>query len=64
MNELYLTGMTLREAKEILNGMGIAEYEVVVTCPPYCKNFNVDDNFRVLMVYPNHSPLTLLVCKP
>ncbi|NLM10706.1 MAG: hypothetical protein GX213_08035 [Clostridiaceae bacterium] len=64
MNELFLTGMTLKEAKTVLLQKGITDYRVTVTCPPRCKNLNADDDFRVLLVYPNHYPMTILVCKP
>ncbi|HEY8422110.1 MAG TPA: hypothetical protein VIL05_10270 [Thermoclostridium sp.] len=64
MDELCLTGMTLKEAKNVLFQQGISEYKVAVTSPPRCKNEVIDDDFRVLLVYPDHSPITILVCKP
>lgn len=64
MDELFLTGMTLKEARTVLHQKGITEYGVVVTCPPRCRDIDADDSFRVLMVYPNKTPITLLVCKP
>jgi len=64
MDELFLTGMTLGEAKHVLMQRGITEYKVTVTGPPRLKNVDIDDNFRVLLVYPDHSPITVLVCKP
>ncbi|AGC68358.1 hypothetical protein Cst_c13670 [Thermoclostridium stercorarium subsp. stercorarium DSM 8532] len=61
MDEMFLIGMTLKDAKEVLKNDGINEYRVVVTAPPRRRNAVVNDNFRVLMVYPEYSPFTLIV---
>lgn len=64
MDALLLTGMTLKEAKAVLQQKGITDYEIVITGPPRCKITDADDNFRVLMVYQDHLPIKILVCKP
>lgn len=64
MDELSLTGMTLKEAREVLQQKGVTEYNIAITCPPRLKVVNAEDNFRVLMVYSKQSPITILVCKP
>ena len=64
MDELLLTGMTLEDARIALKEKGITEYEVVVTCPPRSAGLKAEDDFRVLLVNPNDSPMTVLVCKP
>lgn len=62
MNELALTGMLLSEAKEILEKQEIHEYKVVVTAPPRQSDRTARDDFRVLMVDWEKSPVQLLVC--
>lgn len=62
MNELDLTGMLLSEAKTVLAQKGIHDYKVVVTAPPRQSDRTVRDDFRVLMIYWNKSPVELLVC--
>lgn len=62
MNGLDFTGMLLSEAKEALAHLGIDDYRVVVTAPPRQSDRSVRDDFRVLMVYWEKSPVELLVC--
>ncbi len=62
MNELDLTGMLLSEAKTVLAQKGIHDYKVVVTAPPRQSDRTVRDDFRVLMIYWDKSPVELLVC--
>ncbi|HZK27684.1 MAG TPA: hypothetical protein VFD00_09140 [Thermoclostridium sp.] len=64
MDELLLTGMTLKEARGVLKQKGIIEYKVVVTSPPRSSGMEAEEDFRVLLVYPNDTPMTVLVCKP
>ncbi|NLX76502.1 MAG: hypothetical protein GXZ01_03900 [Clostridiaceae bacterium] len=63
MDTLFLTGMTLKEAREVLHKKGITDYELAVTCPPRMKELKPDDDFRVLLVYFRNSSMTILVCK-
>jgi hypothetical protein len=63
MSELDFTGMLLSEAKEALAQRGIHDYSIVVTAPPRQTDRTVRDDFRVLMVYWDKSPVQLLVCK-
>jgi|LSQX01.2.fsa_nt_gb hypothetical protein len=62
MNELDLTGMLLWEAKEVLARQGIQDFKVVVTAPPRQTERAVRDDFRVLLVNHEKSPIELLVC--
>lgn len=64
MDELFLTGMTLKEARVVLLQKGITNFKIVVTSPPRCECESADESFRVLMVYSNYSPIKILVCKP
>jgi len=63
MISLDFTGMLLSEAKEALAQLGINDYSTIVTAPPRQVDRTVRDDFRVLMVYWDKSPVQLLVCK-
>ena len=63
MSGLDLTGVLLSEAKEALAKQGVHDYTVTVTAPPRQSDRTVQDDFRVLMVYWEKSPVELLVCR-
>jgi len=66
MNHLYLTGMLLKEAKEVLKNEGILDYEIILTSAPRLSNRDYSDNSRVIMTKwdDSISRLKILVCNP
>jgi len=63
MNATDYTGMFLWEVREALYLEGITEYNVVVTGPPRLSDRTVDNNLRVILIYPDKSPVMVLVCR-
>ena len=63
MNATDYTGMFLWEVREALYREGITEYNVVVTGPPRLSDRTVDNNLRVILIYPDKSPVMVLVCR-
>ncbi|NLN65536.1 MAG: hypothetical protein GX144_09055 [Clostridiaceae bacterium] len=63
MNTLELAGTLLGEAKEVLKKKGITNIKVVFTGPPRVTDRAVRDDFRVILVYWDRSPIEVLVCE-
>ncbi|TYQ13026.1 UNVERIFIED_CONTAM: hypothetical protein Cloal_4075 [Acetivibrio alkalicellulosi] len=60
-----ILGLTLREAKEIIEHEGKYIYSVHVTSPPRERTNEYEDYYRVLNVKElDESNIKLIVCKP
>ncbi|MDD4295476.1 MAG: hypothetical protein PHC69_00770 [Ruminiclostridium sp.] len=70
MDCLYLTGMLVKEAKEVLRIEGILNYDIVLTSPPRLSDRGYSDDSRVILVRQNDLDesgdprLEILVCNP
>lgn len=66
MDHLFLTGMLLKEAKDVLSREGILNYDIVLTSPPRLSDRGYNDDSRVIMTKWDNddSRLKVLVCNP
>ncbi|NLY18105.1 MAG: hypothetical protein GX045_03955 [Clostridiaceae bacterium] len=66
MDHLFLTGMPLKEAMDVLKKEGILDYEIIMTSAPRLSNRNYSDGSRVIMAKwdDDLSRLKVLVCNP
>lgn len=62
MEPLHLTGMLLKEAKNVLSSEGILDYDIVLTSPPRLSGMGYSDESRVVLARLNDSRLQVLVC--